>query len=272
MGIYDFEAAKKQHHPIEICHALPSELGRDETKWVAIMNPLKKLAKNMPFISTAHRKLLQHTRSAEKVFTDIYKGNTWGGEASVSGIGSDTHQTEFIAQQLPMLFREYEITTLLDIPCGDFHWMKDVDRSGIDYLGADIVTDLVQKNNQLYASERVRFQRLNLTRDKLPKTDLVFCRDCLVHLPNADVLTALKNICASESSYLLTTTFSRDAKNVDIAAGQWRVLNLELPPFGLPQPLALIVEGCTVDGNAYRDKALGLWTISDIRRALRLAA
>ena len=36
--------------------------------------------------------------------------------------------------------------------------------------------------------------------------------------------------------YLLTTTFPGAAANEEIVTGDWRVLNLEAPPFGLPPP------------------------------------
>jgi Methyltransferase domain len=147
--------------------------------------------------------------------------------------------------------------------------MRNVSRAGVDYVGADIVADLIAQNNARYAGPGVKFQQLNLTEDQLPKVDVVLCRDCLVHLPNNDVIAALKNICKSGSTYLLATTFPRDIKNVDIAAGQWRFLNLTLAPFNLPEPIELIVEGCTVKNGAHSDKSLGLWRVEDIDRALQ---
>jgi len=85
--------------------------------------------------------------------------------------------------------------------------MKHVDLDGIDYTGADIVADLILGNGQ-YEASKVHFCILNLIDDKLPKIDLVFCRDCLVHLSFRDTFRALHNICDSGSIYLLTTTFT----------------------------------------------------------------
>jgi hypothetical protein len=74
---------------------------------------------------------------AGEVFTNIFRQNRWGGFASVSGTGSDLVQTRVLIRELPLLFYDLEVNVVLDIPCGDFHWMKKVDLSGIsdDILG-----------------------------------------------------------------------------------------------------------------------------------------
>ncbi len=235
------------------------------------MAKLKKIAKKIPILPSLYRMLRNYrlkSKSTEQVFTDIYKNNTWGGKDSVSGQGSDLYQTRIIAKELPLLFREFNISTMLDIPCGDFHWMKNVDLINIDYTGADIVHDLVEKNTELYGRDGLRFQQMNLTKDKLPKVDLVFCRDCLVHLSFQDIFQALNNLCNSQSQYFLTTTFTKRTDNRDIITGRWSALNLELAPFALPKPLKIINEGCTQSAAVHSDKALGLWEIADIRECL----
>jgi len=208
------------------------------------------------------------SKSTEDVFTEIYRSNAWGGKDSVSGTGSDVHQTRIITSGLQSLLIDLNISTTLDIPCGDFHWMKSVDLNGIDYTGADIVKELIQKNREEYARDGVRFQHLNLIKDKLPKVDLVFCRDCLGHFSFADIFLALDNVCNSQSKYFLTTTFTDRKENHDIVTGQWRVLNLELVPFVLHKPFKIINEGCMEGDGAYKDKSLGLWRIADIRESL----
>ncbi len=71
----------------------------------------------------------------------------------MSGIGSDNSQTETVVNELPKIFEKYIIESMLDIPCGDFNWMRKVNLNGINYVGADIVADLVvanQKSNNLH--------------------------------------------------------------------------------------------------------------------------
>jgi hypothetical protein len=235
------------------------------------MSKIKKIIKKTPIIPYLYRSFRDYRlkkKQTEEVFLDIYKNNKWGGKDSISGRGSDIHQTKSIAKELPTVFNNFNISTMLDIPCGDFHWMKDVDLSNVNYIGSDIVSELVEKNSTQYKRDGLSFQKLNLIKDKLPKVDLIFCRDCLVHLSFEDIFNALRNICDSHSEYLLTTTFSKRSHNKDIATGNWRTLNLESTPFTLPKPLKIINEGCTEGDGSYADKALGLWKIADIQKTL----
>ena len=79
---------------------------------------------------------------------------------------------------------------MLDVPCGDFYWMRLVPLD-VDYTGGDIVSDIVARNQAQYGDERRRFLRLDLLQDPLPAADLIFCRDCLVHLSNAHIRRAV---------------------------------------------------------------------------------
>ena len=146
-------------------------------------------------------------KPAEETFTEIYKSNFWGSEESVSGGGSVVSQTETIVREIGPLLRNMKFTSVLDIPCGDFLWMRKVDLSTVSYLGADIVKDLIRKNKEKYYVEgKVDFIKLNLIEDKLPQKDLIITRDCLVHLSFESISQALKNIKLSGCKYLLTTT------------------------------------------------------------------
>ena len=78
-------------------------------------------------------------RPIDGVFQQIYERNHWRGSESASGTGSDLRQTAVITAALPVLLRRHGVRSMLDIPCGDFHWMSRVDLAGVDYIGADIV-------------------------------------------------------------------------------------------------------------------------------------
>jgi len=206
--------------------------------------------------------------SAEEIFTDIYRSNAWNGTFSVSGPSGELSQTARIIAALPALFRGHRIRSVLDIPCGDFYWMRQVDLRGVRYVGADIVAELVSRNTAAYERPGLSFTQLDLLGDPLPRVDLVLCRDALVHFSFADGRRALENICASGSTYLLTTTFLARKRNRNVATGGWRPLNLERAPFRLSAPTLVLEEGCTMDEGKYADKALGLWRIADVSAAL----
>ena len=128
-------------------------------------------------------------------------------------------------------------------------------------MGIEVVRELAAANQERYGNARRRFVSLDITRDPLPRADLILSRDCLVHLKTRQVLAALRNFRRSGSSYLLATTFTGEHPNEDVPLGGWRPLNLARPPFDLGPPLRLISERETVEDNRYPDKSLGLWVM-----------
>lgn len=201
---------------------------------------------------------------SKDIFTRYYRENSWNGKESVSGPGSDYEQTKYLIPELKVLLDTFSIKSILDVPCGDFNWMKRVDLDGVKYLGGDIVDDIIKTNNRKYGSRNIKFEVFDIVKDNLPKSDLIMVRDCLVHLPNKDVFKAINNIKSSGSRYLLTTNFTwRSHKNnIDIPVGAWRRVNLEQDPFNFSKPEYVIIEGNIQSHD--RDKTMSLWDINNI--------
>lgn len=200
----------------------------------------------------------------EQRFARIFTSNLWTSD-SRSGLGSELKATAGVREHLPRLLEAIGAASLLDLPCGDFGWLSTVPLD-LDYTGGDIVADLVASNERRFGGggSRRRFLGLDLTADPLPHADVVLCRDCLVHLSFGHIRLAFDNLRRSGSTWLLTTTFLDHHENVDIESGDWRMLNLTRPPFNLPAPEGVLVEGCLESDGAYADKALGLWRIADL--------
>src|SRR4051812_33353198 len=117
------------------------------------------------------------TKTRQQKFTEVYHKNVWHGTESLSGTGSDLAQTARLRILLPALMKELASDSLIDAPCGDMHWIKDIawETLGISYTGVDIVPDLIQKNRDLFPARR--FECLDLVTDVLPRANLIFCRD-----------------------------------------------------------------------------------------------
>jgi len=203
-------------------------------------------------------------KRAEAVFNKAYYKNSWGSRESASGTGSELAQTRVLVEKLPGILKDLGVTSFLDLPCGDLNWMAQVDLGGIRYIGSDIVAPIIENYIKKFAGSGREFTRLNLIIDDLPEANLIFCRDCLVHLSNSDIFKALANISRSGIRYLATTTFTSRKENPDIPTGCWRPINLQASPFSLPSPLLLLNEGCTEAGGLYDDKCLGVWSVADL--------
>ncbi len=198
--------------------------------------------------------------NVKEVFDKIYEEKHWGAGESISGPGSSVQVTAPIVSEINDFLQAHQLTSVVDIPCGDFNWMQQIDFTNIQYIGGDIVGDLILQNTKQYANDTISFQQLNIITDPIPPADLLISRDCLVHFSFDHIHQTIKNIKQSECRYLMTTTFQKVRLNYDIQTGDWRPINLEIAPFNLPQPVLVMEEKKAND----RGKVLAVWKIEEL--------
>lgn len=204
------------------------------------------------------RQIFLRRRDSAVVFSEIYERNAWGDPESVSGEGSTLSRTVVIRRELPTLLTDVGATSLLDAPCGDFNWMRYTELGSVKYIGADVVPSLITRNQQRYGQEGRAFAILDITRSAVPRASVILCRDCFIHLSFGDIRSAIANFKRSGSEYLFATTHTGIRGNRDIATGEWRNVNLQLPPFNFPEPIKLIIE------NPVFKKCLGVWPLQQL--------
>lgn len=187
----------------------------------------------MGILKKLKQKYIFNFGSTKTRFEEIHKSNFWASDESISGPGSQLDQTETIRKELPDIIEKLKIKSLLDLPCGDFHWIKNIDLGKIEYIGGDIVTDLVKQNNNKYKSVNITFKELDLITDDLPKVDAILVRDCFIHLSEKQIKEALKNIKSSGINYLITNNFPDFPENFDIKTGMFRKVNFSKAPYEL---------------------------------------
>ena len=203
-----------------------------------------------------------------RVFERAYKTGVWTstGEAR-SGDGSSLAFTESLRQALPATLRELDVDTLLDVPCGDWNWMSQVELPVTSYIGGDLVEAVVEENQRRYGNRQRSFRVIDICTDALPSADMLLCRDALVHFSLADIMQTLRNISRSEITYVAMTSFPTTLVNADQVTGlSWRPINLEAAPFHFPAPLCLIPEGpiAKTRSATVHERALGVWLVRDI--------
>jgi SAM-dependent methyltransferase len=201
-------------------------------------------------------------KAKSEVFAEIYKEDFWNSLESKSGVGSTLAATAVIREQLPEIISRFSIKSMVDVPCGDYNWMKLVPKN-CSYIGCDIVADAIKKNQQLYSSDSVQFQKIDITIDPIPKVDLIFCRDCLQHISDNQVRKALWNFKNSGSKYLLITSYPKTWRNYDIHDGDYRPLNLLIKPFNLSNYILKIREAWKVEGVEV-DKTMYLFDLQNL--------
>lgn len=210
----------------------------------------------------------------KELFTEIYKNYGFGGDESRSGGGSSLDATKSIREKIVELIKEKNIFSIVDIPCGDFNWMKEIVGEFKSYIGGDIVEKCISSNNDLYGDDAIKFIVHDLLHDPIPDGDLLILRDIIGHYCLDDGKRIMRNIINSKCKYLLSTSFYninnkeyyKTHVNQDITNGRWYCLNLMSPPFNFPEPELIFEEDAKVDDydNGMR-KILGLWEIEKLR-------
>ena len=191
-------------------------------------------------------------------FSFMYDTGFWvGGDSSgpLSGWGSSVESTKALRDELPALLREIRATSLIDIGCGDFTWMKLIDLP-CSYVGIDIVPSVIEHNAQQFARADRSFAVTDACSEPVPTADVALCREVLFHLSFADSLRLMANVSASGARYLLATTNPHVALNLDIPSGEHSDRNLELAPLNLGPP-----DRTLWDGAVAKDRVLGLWKL-----------
>ncbi len=199
-------------------------------------------------------------------FEEIYQDNFWASDQSRSGVGSELEFTKRYRAELADLILCQNFKSMFDAPCGDLNWMPELlQKTPINYQGGDISESLVKQLKK--QNPQINISQFDICNDPFPKVDVWHCRDCLFHLPFADILTALKNFVASEIPYALLTTHRAFLlhRNLDLNGIGFRFLDLERAPISLPKPLAYLPDYSR--GSDF-PRYVGLWSRQMIKDAL----
>ena len=137
--------------------------------------------------------------SCEAVFSKTYKDNLWGGERGQLYSGPGSHIISIIDPYIQIIdglirARGFENTRFVDLGCGDFNIGKHFIHLCHSFIGVDIVKQIVDQNNKLFANEKLKFVKLNIIKDPLPEGDVCFIRQVLQHLSNEQILQVLPKL------------------------------------------------------------------------------
>ena len=206
-----------------------------------------------------------NSNALQEMWVNAYETGELNYEETRSGMGSSLAYTKAIRRKLPELFKKYNITSVVDIGCGDFNWLREVIPPHVRYVGIDIVPSIIEYNDATYATENISFMQLDAMNGPLPKADLILCREVLPFLSFENASKIIKVIRESGSRYGLFTTFTSTEKNTDLPDGlhfsNYRV-NMQRWPFLFPKPLELLSEEYHVSFTP--DKCLALWELAYI--------
>lgn len=167
------------------------------------------------------------------IFTKIYERDKW---TNGSGPGSVPDNATPYMLVLQKFLDRSDIQSIVDLGCGDWQMMKHITLAeGKNYIGYDVVVPLIERNNKIYGSSNIKFHTIS-TMNELEgiSADLIVVKDVLMHVPNSEVQYFVDKILPNYKYALITNDFNESVhNNKDIKFGDFRSLDLTLPPFDL---------------------------------------
>ena len=210
---------------------------------------------------------------------NAFEDRDWSakGKWPVSGKGSTLKHTERLRNALPGLFKKYKVKTFVDAPCGDWHWMQHVDLDGIEYIGADVSSKIIDANKEQFSGPGRTFLHLDITQDPLPEGDIFLCRDCLFHLKTWLRWEFFRNFARSKNRYLLTTVVQTPSNRNLRNNGNFAAFNPMVEPYNFPKPRVFIAESSddltladmSLEVDGFRNRAACLWSRKQVADAVK---
>jgi hypothetical protein len=168
------------------------------------------------------------------------------GASSISG-------TQKLRDNLPTLWKQYNITSMFDAGSNDCNWSQLLSKD-IKYCGGDISTNMVEHVQTQCPWLDIKLH--DVTTDPLPDVDLLFIRDVAIHLSTDDKKLLLKNWMSSNIPWLLITHNQEADHNIDVNYSMdfpWAPVNWRLSPWNFPMPTNYI------DEMAPNGRCMALW-------------
>jgi len=136
--------------------------------------------------------------NTREIFRTVYATNAWGGEPGLffSGHGSSDYFAEaFIHLVKRGIDCFSEEPTVVDLGCGDFRIGSKLVIEAINYVGVDVVPELIARNVGMFGDRsNVEFQCLDLVTDELPEGEIALLRQVMQHLSNDQILSILPKL------------------------------------------------------------------------------
>ena len=181
-------------------------------------------------------------RPVQEIFATIYASGAWGESDDFnSGDGSrDPGITVPYVKVVGEFLGRLSNVKAVDLGCGDFAVGSQLVPFCREYVACDVVPDLVERNRIKFVNDRLSFKVLNLIEDELPEGDIVFLRQVLQHLSNADIAKVLPKL--NVYKYLVLTehipvgSFKANHDTITGAATRLHLNSgvvLDKSPFGL---------------------------------------
>jgi len=210
-------------------------------KW--IIDPAAKTIQNI------RTRIRYRGLTTQDVFSKIYEEGAWGKSDNPTQpffSGSGSHDSSivsvYVQNIIEFLANQPNKLNAVDLGCGDFSVGSQIRPLCNRYVACDIVPKLIEFNKQKFAELDVEFKILDLITETPPDGDIVFIRQVLQHLSNAQIQEVIPKL-VREFKFLVLTehlpatfTFPHNMEKPtgpDIRVDRGGGVVLTSPPFNL---------------------------------------
>ena len=71
--------------------------------------------------------------------------------------------------------------------CGDFNIGSKIFKHSKNYIGIDVVEDLINHNKQKYLAKNLTFETLDAVYDNIPSGDCILIKEVFQHITNSEI-------------------------------------------------------------------------------------
>ena len=165
-------------------------------------------------------------KTTEEVFREIYRNARWGNSEEktfcyCSGCGSVNENATPYVDFVNTFLSTHKIRSIIDLGCGDFRVGSRMDLVDREYIGCDVVAEVIQNNMEKFGDRNIEFKCMDIIEEELPDGELCLIRQVFQHLSNADILKILPKL--GKFTYVLIT-------DAQLYSAKWE--NLDMPTFG----------------------------------------
>lgn len=194
--------------------------------------------------------------SAETLFTTAYKENSAQQQPN-------PEKSKQLRLLLSSLLTSLQLKSVLDCGCGTTGLHTSLQDLGVTYLGVDIVKPLVAQLQTTQSTSTCKFQYMDVFQDPPETADLWIARDLLNLYPDSQHNQFFQKFLESGSLYLALTSVDTNTENSAGVLGIQRRMNLQAPPYSMPDPLVSLLDGqqwfCTKKLCVYSRSQIETW-------------
>ena len=161
----------------------------------------------------------------EDAMQQVYAMKLWGGATHDFFSGNGSHESKLVepyVEVVRLFLSSFEFPPVVcDLGCGDFNVGQHLVQHTQNYIAADIVKPLIDRNTTKFQAHNLKFLHLDISKDPLPKGDVALLRQVLQHLSNSEVQQILEQL--KTYKYVILTEHLPEGDfqpNIDIISGQ----------------------------------------------------